>query len=252
MADRRARKIFGNPVPVSKKIRRKIFGNSVPVSKKIRLFFALAFFLPPCFLAGQELSPPESEGSSYIERTGEELRFIQRLVWEKAEYAHRYEITVERENNSGEYTEIYREFRTENFTDLSLAPGLYRYRIQAYNLLDRPAGLSLWIPLRVIPALQPELYSYNQEFLPAGDLRGDVEITLYGRNLVEGAELCLDPADGDAVTPLAYVPSGESARLVFSLHGYLRQPWEPPFGGLFTGLKISDGQHPELFTWKSE
>jgi hypothetical protein len=103
------------------------FGNSAVVCNSFRLFFALAAalfmaFFPPCFLAGQE-SPPESGGSFYIEQTGEEVRFIQRLVWEKAEYAYRYEIAVERENDSGEYAEIHREFRTENFIDLSLAPG---------------------------------------------------------------------------------------------------------------------------------
>ncbi|MDR2184331.1 MAG: hypothetical protein LBO80_01485 [Treponema sp.] len=210
-----------------------------------RFFLLPLFFLLPAFLPGQELPPPEAGGSFYIERTGEEERFIQRLVWEKADYAYRYEITIEEQSSSGEYAEIRRESRTENFIELSLAPGLYRYQIEVYNLLNRPAGISGWIPFRVFPALQPELYSFRQELTPSGegDPQGGMEIILQGMNLTEGAEVRLQPADGGGdITPLAYLPLGESARLVFNRETlapgryrvYVRNP-----GGLEGSLEIT-------------
>ncbi|MDR2143216.1 MAG: hypothetical protein LBP29_02470 [Treponema sp.] len=203
----------------------------------------MLFFYLPAFLLGQELSPPETEESYYIERSGEEERFIQRLVWEKSNYVYRYEITVEKQNDSKEYVEIHREFRTENFIELSLTPGLYRYRIEVYNLLNRSAGISDWIPFMVFRALQPELYSFSQELAPPGEGDRLVEIVLHGMNLTEGAEVLIQPADGGRdIVPLAYFPSGESARLLIDQETlvpgpyrvYVRNP-----GGLESSLAIT-------------
>jgi hypothetical protein len=200
----------------------------------MRLLFLLApLLLLPALLPGQDLSPPETGGTSYIERTGEEERFIQRLVWEEAEYVYRYEITVEEQTGSGEYAEIHRESRTENFIDLSLPPGSYRYRIGVYNLLNRPAGLSAWIPFRVLRAVQPELFSFSRET--------PEEIILRGANLVDGAEVRLRPAEGGGdLAPPAYLPGGESARLRFRdalppgrYRVYVKNP-----GGLEASLEI--------------
>jgi hypothetical protein len=212
------------------------------------LFFPLLFFFLPSLLAGQEgeysagakTSPPETgEGSFYIERTGEEERFIQRLAWEAADHVYRYEVRIEGQDSSGEYAEILREFRAENFIDLSLAPGLYRYRIQVYNLLNRPAGDSEWIYFRVFPALRPELYSVTQEF--ASSREGElVEIIIYGMNLVEGAEAYLVSPEKGRLAPRAYLPAGESARLVFDppLPGRYQLRIRNP-GGLEGSLEIT-------------
>jgi hypothetical protein len=207
-----------------------------------RILFVLLLFLLPFFLRGQELLPPETADSFYIERTGEGERFIQRLAWEKVDTVYRYEITIEKQDSAEEYTGILRESRTENFIEISLAPGLYRYKVEGYNLLNRLAGISGWIPFRVFPALQPELHSFTREFLPPGDLPGGIEITLHGMNLVEGAEAYLLPLDsgGDPLVPLVWLPSGESARMVFDrlrpgrYRVYVRNP-----GGLEGFLEIT-------------
>ncbi|MDR0450115.1 MAG: hypothetical protein LBH26_02505 [Treponema sp.] len=207
----------------------------------------LALFLPFLLalpLLGQET--PGTGGFFYIERTGEENRFIQRLDWERDAHAYRYEITIEERDSSGEYAEILREFRMENFIEFSLAPGLYRYRIQVYNLLNRPAGVSDWIPFRVIPALQPELHSYTQEYFPPGKpySRGALEITLYGANFAEGAVLDILPLDtgGDPVRPAGYSVFEESIRLVFDgnipVPGRYRVNVRNP-GGLRNSLEIT-------------
>ncbi|MDR0450829.1 MAG: hypothetical protein LBH26_06160 [Treponema sp.] len=209
----------------------------------------LALFLP--FLLALPLEGQETPGGaggedpSYIERAGEGERFIQRLVWERDAHTYRYEITVEERNSSGEYAEILREFRTENSIEFSLPPGLYRYRIRVFNLLNRPAGVSAWMPFSVIPALQPELHSLTQEYFPPDQAypQGALEIILYGRNLVEGMALDILPLDteGDPIRP-DYFPRGESIRLIFEenlpapgrYRVYVRNP-----GGLENSLEIT-------------
>jgi hypothetical protein len=83
--------------------------------------------------------------------------------------------------------------------------------------LNRPAGISPWIPFRVFPALQPELHSFSQDFPAAGEGDPPVVITLRGANMVEGAELHIQPESGGGdIAPPAFFPEGESARLVFT------------------------------------
>jgi hypothetical protein len=189
--------------------------------KFLLLIPVLWFLLIPKALWGQERPGGTGSGSFYIERTGEEERFIQRLAWEQADYAYRYEIVVEERNSSGIYTEIHRGSQTENYVDLSLAPGLYRYRVGVYNLLNRRTAISEWTYFRVLPALEPELFSFIQEFPPPVEGEaGTMEIILYGKNIQEGAEVYLRPVGtpGDPVAPLAYLPQedGQRARLVFN------------------------------------
>jgi hypothetical protein len=208
--------------------------------RRLPLFILLPLVLAPGVLPGQE--PPETGGSFYIDRTGGEERFIQRLVWEKPDYAYRYEITIEVRDGAGGYAEIRRESRTENFIELSLAPGSYRYRIQVYNLLDHPAGVSGWTPFRVIRAIQPELHSFSWN-APPGEGNRRVELVLRGANLADGGEARLRPAGGGVdVRPLAYHPAGGSARLVFNREAlppgrcrvYVANP-----GGLEASLEIT-------------
>jgi hypothetical protein len=183
--------------------------------RRTQVFVLWFLFLLPGLLPGQ--TPEERERFFYIERIDGEERFIQRLVWENIAHVYRYEVVVEEQTGAGEYAEIFRDFRTENFIELSLPPGSYRYQIGVYNLLNRPAGISPWIPFRVFPALQPELYSFRQDFMSAGEGEPQVVITLGGANLVEGAELYIQSeSDGGETEPPAFFPEGESARLVFN------------------------------------
>jgi hypothetical protein len=213
---------------------------------KKRLFLILLVLvsvIPPLF--GQE----GEEGSFHIERTEEGERFIQRLLWDEVEYARRYEVWIEEQNSAGVYTEILRESREENFIELSLAPGSYRSRIQAYNILNRPSENSEWTYFRVLPALQPELYSFTQDFPPSPE--GVTEIVVQGRNLQEGADWYLVSPESAAspIRPGASLSQEQGARLVFSTESlppgqyrvYVRNP-----GGLESSLEITVAFPPPI------
>ena len=103
----------------------------------------LLFSLSACFSFAQNV--PENdlvgsdrgENSFRVVETPQGLQIIQRLSWFRDENDFRYEVIIEKQDENGGYTQILREGRTENFIELSLTMGRYRYRVLVYNLLDR-------------------------------------------------------------------------------------------------------------------
>jgi hypothetical protein len=152
--------------------------------------------------------------------TGDEgLQIIQRLSWYRDENDFRYEVIIEQQDETGEYTQIVRQDRTENFIELSLAAGRYRYRVSVYNLLDRLEYSTNWANFSIDRARPPVLDRMNpNRFILTG--KGEPWIIeLKGTNLLPESELSLRPvAGGDAVLPAEYTafPDGKSGRVVFN------------------------------------
>jgi hypothetical protein len=201
-----------------------------------KLLFLVLLMAGPVisFLFGQE--------AFSIKRTEEGEQFIQRLFWDETEYAVRYEVRIEEQDSAGTYTEILRESREENFIELSLAPGSYRYQVQAFNILNRSSENSEWVYFKVLPALQPELYSVTQDFSSSAKNSGNLtEIILQGKNLQE-ADVYLVSPETAAVRPLEYLLQEDGVRLVFDTESlppgryrvYIRNP-----GGLESSLEIT-------------
>jgi hypothetical protein len=114
------------------------------------LFQARGFMLP-----AEEAPPhPLETGPSF-----------QRLRWNNVEFAAWYEVTLEAgepvpggaglpSGDSGiAWHELLRERRELPGIDCSLAPGQYRYRVQAFDILGRGGEISEWIPFEVRSAL---------------------------------------------------------------------------------------------------
>jgi hypothetical protein len=143
--------------------------------------------------------------------------FVQRFSWAHDEYASAYEARIERRTNSGTYMEIDRKLTSENYVEFSLGAGFYRYRVQAYDLLDRPAGNPAWVYVEVIPALRPELLDVNPKQLYSGE-EGALVVT--GRNFGIGARIYLrlrgSSGDQGQIVPREFIPSGGTGgRMVF-------------------------------------
>jgi hypothetical protein len=138
------------------------------------LFASLLALLPYC-LASQENS---GETASYlVDYSSGTPRFIQRLSWYPEEYASFYELRIEKASSSGTYTEVLRTSTAESHIDMSLPPGLYRYRVQAYDLFEKPAGDPPWIPLEILPAPLPASkgsYWFSAGYKPLFSLYGEL------------------------------------------------------------------------------
>ena len=77
-----------------------------------------------------------------------ELRFVQRLTWVGDEYATRYEVIIEKEED-GRYKSALREFTTAFFIEVSLSPGKYRYRVIPYDFFNHPVPVTEWMNFEV-------------------------------------------------------------------------------------------------------
>ena len=173
---------------------------------------AQAFQAAQITLGGND---PFGGQSFFIYRGGDETRFIQRLTWEEVDYAFRYVVVVERLEHDGSYIEVERASTHENFIDLSLDAGHYRFRVEVYDLVDEFAFYSEWQNFEIISALQPELFSFSPQafFIDEDDVW---EITLRGENLLPEAGFFL-VRDNVRIAPQMHISDGVSALLVFDM-----------------------------------
>jgi hypothetical protein len=72
----------------------------------------------------------------------------QRLAWDGEEYAMRYEVIIEKEEE-GEYNGVLREFTEESFIEVSLLPGKYRCQIIPYDFFNQPVPVTDWVDFEV-------------------------------------------------------------------------------------------------------
>jgi hypothetical protein len=182
------------------------------------VFIFLFFFPPLCGIFAQETL---SGGSTYFIRQADEgAVIVQRLVWPGDEDDFRCEAVIEKreETPEGRFIEVYRESTQQNFIEISLGPGNYRYRLLVYNLLNQLEYTSNWAPFKILPAYQPKILRLSPDGFYLEEYRAR-EIVLEGRNLREDSRVFLKPLrDRDEpVVPRRVIieASGESARLVF-------------------------------------
>jgi hypothetical protein len=118
--------------------------------------------------------------------------FVQHISWQGANYVRRYEVIVEQETVGAEgvFEQIFRESTRETFVEFSLTGGRYRYRIAAYDLLNRLGSLTEWRFLTIITILKPEITGFApiQVLL---DESAQYRIVVTGRNFFSAAQVFL-------------------------------------------------------------
>ena len=88
----------------------------------------------------------------------------QYLEWEEEnpEYVLHYEVVIESfSEEAGSFEEIRRIMTEDNSSKVQinplLAPGVYRYKVISYNLVDVPEVESSWFEFKIYKAYQPEI-----------------------------------------------------------------------------------------------
>ena len=119
-----------------------------------------------------------------------ELRFIQRLTWRGDEYAMRYEVKIEIEEE-GKYKTALSEFTEASFIEVSLHPGKYRFQVIPYDYLDKPVPTDKWVNFEVLPGVVP-----NNQLIP-----GDHEIVVINPSgtVVNRAEVTLPKPEAEKI-----------------------------------------------------
>jgi len=163
-------------------------------------------------LLGQAALYAQEEGY-FIEYDEGRAKFIQRLTWEKTEYALYYEVQIHVLDNG--YRE-HSEYSTEDDLLLvSLPPGKYRYSVTPFNLLKERGEPSVWKEFEVLPAYQPVIYSFTPDVFYL-DRIADRELRISGEGLLEESEIYLKGSAGSLYPDRVIIADdNRSATLIF-------------------------------------
>jgi hypothetical protein len=146
----------------------------------------------------------------------------QRISWTRAN-AYFFEIEIERLGQGAVWQQEIKERTEQTFIELSLPPGMYRYRILNYNVLGRVGAVSEWVGIRVFVAKPPKAESVSPAVYFVDSLAEEFTLTVEGQDLAEEAELYIVPRKNEAkpVQPssIAYSPEEMSITAVFPAAG---------------------------------
>jgi hypothetical protein len=178
----------------------------VSIPRPLAGLLIAVFFLAVPVLFGQE--------GEY--RIGEDGRFVQTLRWPDQDSVLYYRMEIEKQEETGWEALIDGETEEAVF-ELSLGPGLYRYRVWVHDILGKALEPADWIQFEVFLAKEPEI----SRFGPDGFyLDEDVvwELRLSGRNLTEGIDIYLQhESTGRRIQPqtITVEAQEDEAHLVF-------------------------------------
>ncbi|GHV85406.1 hypothetical protein AGMMS50230_10140 [Spirochaetia bacterium] len=178
------------------------------INKKFAVLFLVVLFSPALWAQQGQAS------SDY--QLGADGKIQQRISWNRVN-AYFYEVEIERQAQSETWVPEIKQ-RTENiFVELSLTPGMYRYRINTYNVLGKIAASSEWVGIRVFAAKAPAAV----QFTPlSGSIDSKAEeffLTISGADLAEGAVLYLSPGpDKKSITPSKLSYSDDETSIIAS------------------------------------
>jgi hypothetical protein len=167
--------------------------------------FALGLFSLPGALWGQE---------AY--RVAEGGQLVQTLAWEGQEDVLYYEVEIETWGDGFWKKTLTGETET-SFFEVSLTPGIYRYRVIPRDFLERPGPAAAWVQFEIFPARQPELLRFSPEgFYLDEDLNWVIHLS--GRNFTAGAEVFLRDLLGGVIKPgaMQVEDSGNEIQVSFS------------------------------------
>lgn len=172
-------------------------------------------------------TPVEGEPSFRLSGTENSMLFFQRISWDKAQYAVRYTVILERKGtNLDIYTEVLKRNldAADTFIDVSIPAGDYRYRVLSFNVLGLLDSETDWEYFLVLPALQPSIVDFTPQAFYFDRLAPRI-ITITGENLLVDAEIYLvsKTALDENGQPVVLKPRdilrnelGETARLIFN------------------------------------
>lgn len=148
------------------------------------------------FLFSNLVFAQTDESSSFVyENEKGDLFISQKLFWEKDEAVSSFVFELEKRNDRGEYKQIVLENTTDNFIELNLEPGVYRYRIGTYNFLNKLENTNYWEHFEIKKAIEPKITGVTpkQIFL---DEQNDGIYTVNGRNFSKDSIIEFSYEDG--------------------------------------------------------
>ena len=153
---------------------------------------AILLLLYVLFSAAAFAQEIEDDGLQESEISAQEQ--WQYLEWEEEnpEYVLRYEVVIEVfSEKKGTFEELNRIMTEDNSNRVQvnplLSPGVYRYKVISYNLVDVPEVESSWFEFKIYKAFQPEINDIKSNVNRTGTLFleeiNDGIFNIFGKNL---------------------------------------------------------------------
>jgi len=174
-------------------------------NKIIILLYTVVFLISGLLYAQESL--PESQPGYYVDRSEGEPVFKQRLVWDKDEYVLYYEVAIQ--IFSGQYRDYRIEKTKNNYIEISLNPGKYRYSVTPYDLLERRCDSSDWEEFSISTAFKPEIYKFVPDFFYMEQNKKRI-LLVSGNNIFDDSVIYLRN-DTNELVPIEKVVTGNSS-----------------------------------------
>ncbi len=178
----------------------------------LTLLFAILYTAYP----DDEVAPipiEKNEEGFLFKYEGKEALFIQKIFWDKSEYAISYQMLL-KDNEDRMIIDVETE---DNFREFSLPAGEYFYKIIPFNILGQAEGESRWIPLSIKKAYLPVIYSLSIETIYVEDFYND-PIVIHGKDFTDEVTVHLkdltDPLR-HLITPVIKEKSNSKIELQF-------------------------------------
>lgn len=153
---------------------------------------AILLLLYVLFSAAAFAQEIEEDGLQESEISAQEQ--WQYLEWEEEnpEYVLHYEVVIEVfSEKKGTFEELNRIMTEDNSNQVQvnplLSPGVYRYKVISYNLVDVPEVESSWFEFKIYKAFQPEINDIKSNVNRTGTLFleeiNDGIFNIFGKNL---------------------------------------------------------------------
>jgi len=180
------------------------------IKKIIFLILYIVVFLFSGLLYAQQ-SSSESPGY-FIDTSAGEPIFKQRLVWDKEEYVLYYEVSIQ--IFSGQYRDYHIEKTKNNYVEISLNPGRYRYSVTPYDLLERRCESSDWEEFSITAAFQPEIIKIIPEYFYMDQNKNRI-LLISGNNIFDDSEIYLRNEENELFPIDKVVTNNSSVKLTF-------------------------------------
>ncbi len=129
--------------------------------------------------------------------SAQEALFLQKIQWKSNANALEYKVEVQ--NVTTGRSENIKTDKTS--TELSLAPGKYRYRVTAYDFLGKESSVSAWANFEVFKANTPKITSVDRNISTAeGESRVGINVNISDINASSKFELVSEDLEG-SITP---------------------------------------------------
>ena len=208
-----------------------------------------AFKGPEGNASGKAQTPAEKSAETknyFLREENDETVLYQHLSWEPLNDILAFEFILDKYTKNGKWERLEKKTVQENYTDVSLSPGSYRYKIAVVNLLEQRETESDYRYFDVIRAYQPIVSSISPRTIYFEDIEDDT-INVSGKNLNNQTAFSLTTQSGSAIrgTVVERNKSGSRVKIQFPMNKI------NPGDYVFTAVDISGlSDETKMLTFK--